>query len=191
MMLEKVKYKRIKIPCTERGDLIKICGHLPYNAQIELGGYITPSGIYFTEGTSDNVPVFGNHKTVFHTHPIKDRGDIPSELDILNLLFMDWKTSILFTQNRLIILSKTAATMKVIDEIDKTHEKHAVDMATLLKKEGPKSVFYYLVKKFVKNHVIRNNISHRTWPDKWQSFITDCLKVNIRTLDCIPLSKAA
>ena len=189
--MQKMTYKRIVIPVGDRGNLIKMCGSLPYNTEIELGGYLTPSSIYFTEGTDDNVPVFGHHDVVFHTHPVGERGDIPSELDILNLLFMDWKTSVLFTQHRLIILSKTPATMRVIDEIDKTHGRHALDMATLLRTEGPKSVFYYLVKRFVKNHMLKNNISHRKWPQNWDSFVTGTLKMDLKTWDCVPLCNAA
>lgn len=191
MNSETIKYTRIPIPKSDRGNLLKICGHLPYNTGIELGGFITPAGIYYTQGTEDNVPIFGNHETVFHTHPVREGGDIPSELDILNLLFMNWKTSILFTQHKLIILSKTPETCKVIESIDKTHQKHALDMATLLKKEGPKSVFYYLVKRFIKNQVRGNTISHRTWPLRWEEFITGKLGLRLKTWDCVPLSCAA
>ena len=191
METEKIKYKRIIIPKQDRNGLVNVCRNLPYNTDIELGGYITPSSIYYTEGTHDNVPICGKHDIVFHTHPVREREDIPSELDILNLIFMDWKTSILFTRHRLIVLSKTLTTLKVIEEIDRTHEKHAMDVATLLKTEGPQSVFYYLVKRFVKNHVMKKGISHRLWPSKWDSFVTNCLKLDLKIWDCIPLSCAA
>jgi len=189
--MEKLNYKRIRIPALDRGHLLKVCGNLPYNSSIELGGYLTPTSIFYLEGTRENVPVMGTHTTVFHTHPFKERADIPSELDVLNLMLMNWKTSILLTPHRLIVLTKTAATEAVLKDMERIHDCHVLDVATLLRRKGPDSVFYYLVKKVVREHTQRFNLNHRNWEHRWEAFVREELKLELKTWDCVPISVAA
>jgi hypothetical protein len=189
--MEKLDYKRIRIPETDRGHLLKICGNLPYSPSIELGGYVTPTSILYVEGNRDNVPVLGSHKTVFHTHPYRDRADIPSELDVLNLIMLNWKTSILLAPHRLIIMYKTAETEILLKDLERIHDAHVLDVATLLRTKGPDSVFYYLVKKVVRAHARRFNLTHRNWEQKWESFVRNDLKLELKTWDCVPVSCAA
>lgn len=184
-------YKRIIIPETLRGNLLKTCGCLPYNRDIEVGGYITPTSIYYHEGTSDNVVVPSNKTVVFHTHPVSERGDMPSELDVLNFFFMPWKSSILLTEKRLIVMSKTAASQVIEKEMDKSHEKHAIDLATRLKEDGPNSVFYYLLKNILRKHTLPFGINHRNWPEQWERFLKESMHLKLQTWECVPYSCAA
>ena len=186
-----MEYKRITISENSRGDLIKIAGCLPYNSKVEVGGYITKASIYYTEGDIDNVPVANGKKSVFHTHPPKERGDMPSELDILNLIFSSWKNSILLTEHRLIVITRTSEFDKIVSSIEQRHDKHALDAATILRKKGADALFYYLAKDILKKHLHDKGVTHRSWPDKWESLIINDLKLGLKTWDCVPLSCAA
>ncbi|OGS34081.1 MAG: hypothetical protein A2293_05695 [Elusimicrobia bacterium RIFOXYB2_FULL_49_7] len=183
--------KRIKIPPADRASLIKICNNLPYNSKIELGGYITPAAIYYRQGDANNVPISGKHRIVFHTHPNKPGADMPSELDILNLIFMDWSHSILMTPQRLIIMSKTASTVKAMAEMGQTHDKYTIDVATLLHEKGPESAFFFLARKFMALHTDQFKINHENWAHIWERFVVEQLKIELKTWDCVPISEAA
>ncbi|MFH0920487.1 MAG: hypothetical protein V1913_09000 [Fibrobacterota bacterium] len=189
--MEKLEYKRIHIPRPDRHSLIKTCGSLPYNASIELGGYLTTTSILYTEGTRENVPVMGSHETVFHTHPNRDRADIPSELDVLNLMMLNWKTSIILTPHQLIVMSKTPETESRLNDMERIHDRHVLDVATLLRRKGPDSVFYYLVKKMIRTQAHRFRLSHRNWEHTWEAFVRDGLQMDLKTWACIPISCAA
>ncbi|MBL8027496.1 MAG: hypothetical protein JNL74_13835 [Fibrobacteres bacterium] len=184
-------YKRTVIPASLRDDLLKSAGCLPYSREVEIGGYITKGAVYYTNGSFDNVPVPAGKKIVFHTHPPKDRGDMPSELDILNMIFSKWDTSILLTEHKLIVIERTAEFDAIVESIEKRHDKHAIDAATILKTKGADALFYYLARTILKKHLHGNGVSHRTWPKQWESLLVNNLGLKLKTWDCVPYSCAA
>ncbi len=185
------KYTRIILPESVRGSIIKTAAFFPYSYEVELGGYITSASIYYKYGTFSNVAVPPDKAIVFHTHPPKRDGDLPSELDILNMIFTNWSKSIILTQNRLIIISATKKFRQIAKTIDERHEKNAIEAATLLKEKGADSLFYFIVKTIFRKQMHNKNITHRTWKEKWEDFVRNELKLDIRTLYCEPVKAAA
>jgi hypothetical protein len=78
-----------------------------------------------------------------------------------------------------------------VNSIEKRHDKHTLDAATIFRTKGADALFYYLAKDILKKHVHFKGATHRSWPEKWESLIVNDFKLNLKMWYCIPFSCAA
>jgi hypothetical protein len=170
-----MNYHRIKIPLSDRNNFIDKAGHIPYSSMIEIGGYITNASIYYCYGNSTNVVVEPSHNVVFHTHPIGSL-PVPSKQDILNFMFNLWKSSVLLTPLKLILMTKTIKSKKVLKDLDVIHRDNVIDVANLLEKT-PDKVLDLLLKNY-------SFLPSGSWKDIWFK-VVDMMKFDLSVWDCV------
>lgn len=169
--------RRIHIPKEHRADLLKVCEHLPYHPEVELGGYITRSSIYYKVGTEDSIDL-PNKDVLFHTHPRREYADIPSPHDVLNFIFIPCVRSIIWTDKNLIVMTKDEVSVRIIKKIDKIHEANAFKIQDKVFNGGLDKAFHYLMHKY--NPSLDPILKRTKWIEQWKYYVKKILKIDLQ-----------